>query len=138
MAIPPDTDRPPPAFLGLIDSDVRVLIVAGTVLLIAITISSGRLSDWGRHAIEIERMESVSPEYRIDVNRAHWVELIQLEGIGETLARRIVEERETGGPFRTADDLKRVRGIGPATVEKIRPHVRMPAKSDEFGGLNKR
>jgi len=37
-------------------------------------------------------------------------------------ARRIVEVR-AAGPFKSADDLRRVKGIGPKTLEAIRPFV---------------
>jgi competence protein ComEA len=60
----------------------------------------------------------------VDVNRASAAELETLPGIGPALARRIMESRAEDGPFRTADDLLRVRGIGPATLERIRGLVR--------------
>jgi competence ComEA-like helix-hairpin-helix protein len=44
--------------------------------------------------------------------------MTQLRGIGEALAIRIVENREAVGPFSSIDDLQRVPGIGPKTVEK--------------------
>lgn len=47
-----------------------------------------------------------------------------LPNIGETLARRIVESREAEGPFAEVDDLQRVRGIGPRTLEQLRPYLR--------------
>jgi competence protein ComEA len=55
----------------------------------------------------------------VDVNRATAEELKLLPRIGPTLAARIVEERERGGPFRSVSDLTRVRGIGPRTVERL-------------------
>lgn len=55
----------------------------------------------------------------VDVNRASEAELDRLPGIGPVLARRIVEERETGGRFSTYLELQRVRGIGPVTVERM-------------------
>lgn len=58
--------------------------------------------------------------YRIDINSATWIELSQLEGIGPVIARRIVDDRERRGPFASIDDLQRVRGIGPRTVERNR------------------
>jgi competence protein ComEA len=59
--------------------------------------------------------------FQVDVNNATWVEWIQLKGIGETMAHRIVAERDINGPFDSVDDLLRVNGIGPSTLEKIRP-----------------
>jgi competence protein ComEA len=60
---------------------------------------------------------------KIDLNRASKAELMTLPGIGEVLAGRIIEERTTGGPFRTPADVQRVSGIGPKTFEGIRPFV---------------
>jgi competence protein ComEA len=56
------------------------------------------------------------------VNRATAAELRRLPGIGPTLSQRIIETREEQ-PFRSTDDLRRVRGIGVKTLERLRPHV---------------
>ncbi len=63
---------------------------------------------------------------RIDLNRAGSEELQELPGIGPALARRILAYRDSVGPFRSADDLLAVRGIGPATLEKLRARVAPP------------
>jgi competence protein ComEA len=60
----------------------------------------------------------------IDLNRAGRGELLQLPGVGPTLADRIVDVRNNTGGFRSADDLRAVSGIGPARLEKLRPWVR--------------
>ncbi len=59
----------------------------------------------------------------IDVNRAGAADLATLPGIGPKLAQALVDDREAKGPFRTVDDLKRVRGIGDGKLESIRPFV---------------
>jgi len=59
--------------------------------------------------------------FQVDINNATWVEWIQLKGIGETMAHRIVAERDINGPFESIEDLQRVNGIGPVTLEEIRP-----------------
>jgi DNA polymerase III subunit alpha len=56
----------------------------------------------------------------------------QLTGVGPVMCEEILANRETHGPFRTADDLLRVKGIGPATLEKMRPQVE---GDDPFGLL---
>lgn len=58
--------------------------------------------------------------HRLDVNRAAWHELTCLPGIGEVRAKAIVTDRRVRGPFRGPEDLDRVKGIGPATVRKVR------------------
>jgi competence protein ComEA len=58
----------------------------------------------------------------INVNRADQTELQKLPGIGPKLSQRILDERARGR-FKSIDDLRRVSGIGPKTLEKLRPHV---------------
>jgi competence protein ComEA len=59
----------------------------------------------------------------IDVNVASTAELESIPGIGPTRAAAIVADRDHLGPFPDVDALERVKGIGPATVEAIRPYV---------------
>lgn len=61
------------------------------------------------------------PAHAVDLNAAGEAELALLPGIGPSLARRIAADRVQRGPFATVDDLRRVKGIGPATLERIRP-----------------
>jgi competence protein ComEA len=56
---------------------------------------------------------------RVDVNRATAAELEELPGIGPVTARRIVEHRETHGPFAQPSDLLGVSGIGERTFEAL-------------------
>lgn len=61
---------------------------------------------------------------KLDLNRASAAELESLPGIGPKLAARILAERTAHGPFRSLEDLAaRVSGIGPKSVERIRPYV---------------
>jgi competence protein ComEA len=80
----------------------------------------GRLS---QRLIDIDRAEPIAIETKIDPNSADWPELALMPGIGEQLAKRIVADRQENGPFRDADDLQRVRGIGPRTVERMKPYL---------------
>ena len=58
----------------------------------------------------------------ININQASAEELQHLPGIGPALAARVIEARRTA-PFKSADDLRRVAGIGPKTLDKLRPHI---------------
>jgi competence protein ComEA len=51
----------------------------------------------------------------------------ELNGIGLSKARAIVEYRQKHGPFRSADDLSLVKGVGEKTVEKNRDNIRVSA-----------
>jgi len=44
----------------------------------------------------------------------------ELRGIGETKAKAIIDYREEHGPFSSVDELLEVKGIGSATLDKIR------------------
>jgi competence protein ComEA len=63
----------------------------------------------------------------LDVNAAPAEELELLPGVGPSVASAIVADRADRGPFRSVDDLDRVRGIGPGLLAKVRPHVRAGA-----------
>jgi len=62
----------------------------------------------------------------VDLNRADRAALQGLPGVGPVLAERILEDRKHNGPFRSVEDLRRVKGIGEKTLERIRPHVAVP------------
>ncbi|WP_212647189.1 ComEA family DNA-binding protein [Candidatus Enterococcus clewellii] len=58
-------------------------------------------------------------ERYVPITMASYEELLLLDGIGTTLAQRIIDYRETTG-FNSLDDLQNVKGIGPATIAKIK------------------
>lgn len=60
---------------------------------------------------------------RINLNRATAAELEALPGIGPTRAAAIVEYRQRQGEFKTVEDLVKVRGIGPTTLQGLRDLV---------------
>ncbi|HEX7050157.1 MAG TPA: helix-hairpin-helix domain-containing protein [Longimicrobiales bacterium] len=72
-----------------------------------------------------ERREGEESGRRVDLNRASAAELEQLPGIGPVLAARIVAYRDSAGPFHTLDELVHVSGIGPASLARLRPHLRL-------------
>lgn len=53
-----------------------------------------------------------------------------LNGIGDTKARAIVEFREKNGPFKSADELVKVKGVGLKTVDKNRELIRTNAAAN--------
>lgn len=59
----------------------------------------------------------------VNINKASKDLLMQLPGIGEQYAERIIIYRDDHGPFRTIDDLLNVKGIGKKTLEKIGPYI---------------
>jgi len=79
----------------------------------------------GPAGFDINRATSVSPSSPagFDINRATEAEWDELPGIGPAKARAIVEDRERNGPFRSIDDLARVKGIGPKLLERLREAI---------------
>ena len=59
----------------------------------------------------------------VDVNLATAAEFARLPGVGPALAARIIELRGRDGPFASVDDLRRVRGVGDATLARLRPRL---------------
>jgi competence protein ComEA len=62
----------------------------------------------------------------IPLSKATAEELDRIPGIGPGLARRMVEHRDTKGPFSNLEELRQVKGIGDKTLEKIRPYLTVP------------
>ena len=60
---------------------------------------------------------------KVNVNTATDVELDAIPGVGPSLAKKIVSDRNANGPFKTIDDLTRVSGIGDKKLESMREYV---------------
>ncbi|HEX7047524.1 MAG TPA: ComEA family DNA-binding protein [Gammaproteobacteria bacterium] len=68
----------------------------------------------------------------VNVNTADAATLAsELQGVGEKTAEAIVAYREQNGPFKTLDDLKKVKGIGDKLVEKNKDNIQFSDKSDK-------
>lgn len=59
----------------------------------------------------------------VNINTADQKELASLPGIGLVKAAAIVEYRTANGNFKTLDEIKKVKGIGGKTLEKLRDQI---------------
>jgi competence ComEA-like helix-hairpin-helix protein len=82
-------------------------IVAGVVLAVLLAALPGAAAE-GR---------------RVNVNTADAAQLALLPRVGPSIAQRIVDYRKQNGPFKKAEDLMLVRGIGEKTYDLLKPYV---------------
>ena len=59
----------------------------------------------------------------VNINTADVKELMKLEGVGRRVAEKIVEYRDSHGPFKKPEELRKVEGIGSGLWEKNRPRI---------------
>jgi competence protein ComEA len=59
----------------------------------------------------------------LNVNTASAQELEALPAIGPVTAQAIVDYRATNGPFHSVEEITQVKGIGAATLEKLKPLI---------------
>jgi competence protein ComEA len=65
----------------------------------------------------------------ININKATKEELMILPGIGEKISKNIVSYRQANGPFKSVDDLTRVKGITRKKLDKIRQFLVLDGQS---------
>jgi len=135
MSATPATDRPPEPRVPF-----RVYLVCYGIL--GLLLIYALVFRWLRpvvleEPIRIEPACIAQVQQQIDPNSATWAELTRLPGVGEALAKRIVEYRTerrradgegaAGKPvFRTPEDLGAVKGIGRSLIERLRPYLMLP------------
>ena len=61
-----------------------------------------------------------SKDGQININTADEKTLDELPGVGPTMAKRIVEYRETEGAFQSIEDIKKIKGIGEAKFNRMK------------------
>ncbi len=67
----------------------------------------------------------------VDINTADAATIAkELQGIGLSRAQAIVAYREKNGAFRSADELRKIKGIGQKVLERNRANIRVDGKVD--------
>lgn len=107
--------------LGFRPQDRRVMTVLMSVLLLWLTVEWIVAATRRPDPLLLQRGPEFQAHFRVDVNDSKWVDWMQLEGIGPSLAQRIVADRNLNGPFSSIEDVGRVPGIGPASLARMRP-----------------
>ncbi len=68
-------------------------------------------------AMILSNVCAVGAVEKVNINTASLEQLMELDRVGAKYAQRIVEYRETHGPFQTPEDIMNVKGIGEKTWE---------------------
>jgi competence ComEA-like helix-hairpin-helix protein len=63
------------------------------------------------------------PLHPVNLNTATAAQLQEVPGIGPATADKILKMRKSYGPFKSVDDLRAIKGIGPKRMEKMRKYV---------------
>jgi competence protein ComEA len=95
-----------------------VAVAAGSLVLIAAPAAAESKAREGTPAAKAE----VKGE-KVNINTATTEELETLPGVGPSLALRILEYRKTNGPFKRAEDLMNVKGIGEKSFQKLKDRI---------------
>ena len=69
------------------------------------------------------RKTKALPAEKVNLNTASAAQLSALPRIGPKVAQRIVEYRTAHKAFRSVDELRNVKGVGPKVLDGIRPYV---------------
>ena len=64
------------------------------------------------------RVKGDAKDVKVNINEATKTELMKLAGVGAGSAQKIIEYREAHGPFKKAQDLEKVDGVGKGVLEK--------------------
>lgn len=76
----------------------------------------------------VAALEPLKPGERVDADRATAQVLARLPRVGLSLAKRIVADRDSNGPFGSLQGLDRVPGIGPGMLKTLEPHLSFSAR----------
>jgi competence protein ComEA len=67
---------------------------------------------------------------KLNINTATLEEFQLLPGIGGSMAKNIIAHRTSNGPFKSVNDMEKVKGIGKKKVAKLRPYLKTDGNSD--------
>ena len=65
----------------------------------------------------------VADSAKVNINTADVKSLMTLTGVGRRVAEKIVEYRESHGPFKKADEIRKVEGVGHGVWERNRDRI---------------
>jgi competence ComEA-like helix-hairpin-helix protein len=124
---------------------VPILLSVAAAALLVFVIGFQHLRNRGSENVQISTLPYPAPtvtettvaaetvSFPIDINTADVEALMQLPGIGETIARRIVDYRSTHGSFQSPSDLLNVEGIGQKRLDAILDYITIGGSNEDIG-----
>ncbi len=96
-------------------------LVQSGLLLASILVAGTLATHWRPAEREITQPSAGSAAFVVDLNNAGLGELMALPDVGPSMAKRILDYRQSEGPFQTVEELMKVRGIGEKTLQHLYP-----------------
>ena len=98
----------------------RFVISSLFVICLILFLGSTIVSSQGKEEImDAEMVEKNEMTEKVNINTADMEQLMQLPGVGEGTAKKIIDYRKSNGQFKTLDQLKLIPGIGEKKYKKM-------------------
>lgn len=106
--------------MGIYPSLLTTLLVSvlGTPALASQPVDAHAYSSTQRSTASLAGQDHREVTASVNINTADAKALLELKGVGLKRAQTIISYREQNGPFKSVDDLMRVKGIGKKTVDQ--------------------
>lgn len=95
-------------------------LLSGMMVVLCLSLAAPLLAGAADGKVAAPEVRAQAAVATVNINNATVKELENLPGIGKATAGNIVAYRTANGPFKSRDDLRKVKGVGEKTMEKVR------------------
>lgn len=119
-----DRQEFPASFPSEPETNLRFNPAPAWASLLTVLIAVHGVGYWITNSGHVDSPALTENQFQVDINHCSADELMALPMIGPRFAQRIIDFRQTGGPFQQVDDLLQVNGMGAVKLERLRPWLR--------------